>query len=138
MRKETRVNHPPRIQLPEGNRPVVAPIYRSVKFTNETIADSMRPEVRQSGFAYTRGGNPTTRSLEQLTAQLQDTEDAVAVGSGMAAVTTCLMGALSAGDNLALFVESYKPTRSLVREILPRFGITALPGGAGTQRHGGH
>jgi cystathionine beta-lyase/cystathionine gamma-synthase len=124
MRKETRVNHPPRVELPEGNRPVVAPIYRSVKFTNPSIADALRPEVRQNGFAYTRGGNPTTRQLEQLTAQLQETEDALAVGSGMAAVTTCLMGVLSAGDNLALFVESYKPTRALVREILPRFGIT--------------
>lgn len=124
MKKETRVTHPPRIELPEGNEPVVPPIYRSVKFTHPTIADSMRPEARQAGFGYTRGGNPTTRQLEQLTAQLQDTEDALAVASGMAAVTTCLLGALSAGDNVALFVESYKPTRSLVRDYLSRFGIT--------------
>ncbi len=124
MRKETRVNHPPRIKLPEGNEPVVQPIYRSVKFTHPTIAESLQPDRRQAGFAYTRGGNPTTRQLEHLTAQLQDTEDGLAVGSGMAAVTTCLMGNLSAGDNLVLFIESYKPTRSLVREILPRFGIT--------------
>ncbi len=124
MKKETRVNHPPPIELPDGNEPVVAPIYRSVKFTNPSIADSLRPAVRQTGFAYTRGGNPTTRQLEKLCAQLQETQDGLAVGSGMAAVTTCLMGTLSAGDNLALFLESYKPTRALVREILPRFGIT--------------
>lgn len=123
MRKETRVNHPPKVKLPEGNEPVVAPIYQSVKFTYPTI-DASRVGIARGGYYYTRGSNPTVRQLELTLAQMQGTEDALAFGSGMAAVSSCLLANLSAGDNVAMFVESYKPTRTLVREILPRFGIT--------------
>jgi hypothetical protein len=37
MKKTTRVNHPPPVELPAGNRALVAPIYQSVKFEFETI-----------------------------------------------------------------------------------------------------
>jgi hypothetical protein len=32
MKKSTSVNHPPEVVLPAGNRPLVMPIYQSVKF----------------------------------------------------------------------------------------------------------
>ena len=32
MKKGTRVNHPPRVELAPDNHPVVAPIYQTVKF----------------------------------------------------------------------------------------------------------
>ena len=32
MKKTTRVNHPPRVELAPDNHPVVAPIYQTVKF----------------------------------------------------------------------------------------------------------
>ena len=41
MKKETRVTHQPEVGLPEGNRALVSPIYRSVKFSFPTIADSL-------------------------------------------------------------------------------------------------
>src|SRR5690606_3352054 len=69
MKRDTRVNHPPEITLPDGNRPLVTPIHRSVKFTYPTIEDSLRPEARLSGFEYTRDSNPTTRELELLCAE---------------------------------------------------------------------
>ena len=40
MKKTTRVNHPPDVELPPGNRPLVAPIYQSVKFEFETLAET--------------------------------------------------------------------------------------------------
>ena len=123
MKKETRVNHPPRAELPEGNTPVIDPVYRSVKYTYPTIAEG-RTLSGRGGFYYTRGGNPTTRQLETLAAELQGTEDAIAVASGMAAISNCLLANLASGDNLVFFTESYKPSRSLIRDILPRFGIT--------------
>ena len=49
MKKPTRVNHPPEVPLPPGNRPVVAPIYQSVKFEFETLAETER---------YLRGERP--------------------------------------------------------------------------------
>ena len=37
MKKTTRVNHPPRVELPADNHPLVAPIYQSVKFEFDTL-----------------------------------------------------------------------------------------------------
>jgi cystathionine beta-lyase/cystathionine gamma-synthase len=123
MRKETRVTHQPKVSLPEGNEPLVAPIYRSVKFSYPSIEASRSPEARLHGFDYTRDANPTTRQLELLAAELQDGEDAIVVASGMAAIWLALLGNLRAGDRVVIFLESYRPTRAAVRDILPRFGV---------------
>ncbi len=123
MKKESRVTHPPQIKLPDGNRPVVGPIYRSVKFTYPTIEDSLSSAAREQGFDYTRDSNPTTRQMELLIAELQDRDDAIAVGSGMASIWLSLLGNLSAGDRVVIFVESYRPNRVAVRRFLPKLGI---------------
>ena len=87
MKKQTRVTHPKEIKLLDGNASVVPPVYRTVKFTYPTIAASLTPESKEHGFDYTRDSNPTTRELELLAAELQDRDDAIAVGSGMAAIS---------------------------------------------------
>jgi len=123
MKRDTRVNHPREITLPEGNRALVPPIHRSVKFTFPTIEDSLGPEARASGFEYTRDSNPTTRELELLCAELQGRDDGIAVATGMAAVWLVLLGTLEAGARIVIFVESYRPTRVAARRFLPRFGV---------------
>ncbi len=123
MKKETRVTHPPEVKLPDGNVPVVTPVYRSVKFTYPTIEASLTPEAKESGFDYTRGSNPTTRELALTAAELQDRDDAIAVGSGMAAIWLALLGNLESGDRVVIFVESYRPNRIAVRRFLPKLGI---------------
>src|SRR5881394_3082502 len=123
MKKETRVTHPPEVKLPDGNVPVVTPVYRSVKFTYPTIEASLTPEAKESGFDYTRGSNPTTRELELTAAELQGRDDAIAVGSGMAAIWLALLGNLESGDRVVIFVESYRPNRIAVRRFLPKLGI---------------
>lgn len=123
MKKQSRVTHQPEVELPEGNRSLISPTYRSVKFTFPTIADSLTSEARQSGYEYTRDSNPTIRQLELLCAELQDRDDAIAVGTGMASIWLALLGNLSAGDRVVIFLESYRPTRVAVRKFLPRYGI---------------
>jgi cystathionine beta-lyase/cystathionine gamma-synthase len=123
MKKETRVAHPPEIALPDGNKPVVSPIYRSVKFTYPTIEGSLTAEAREHGFDYTRDSNPTTRQMELLVAELQDRDDAIAVSSGMASIWLALLGNLEAGDRVVIFLESYRPNRVAVRRFLPKLGI---------------
>lgn len=123
MKKETRVTHQPEIELPAGNRSVIPPVYRSVKFTYPSIEASLTREAREHGFDYTRDSNPTTRQLELLTAELQDRGDAIAVGSGMAAIWLSVLGNVESGDRIVIFVESYRPTRIAVRKLLPRFRI---------------
>jgi cystathionine beta-lyase/cystathionine gamma-synthase len=123
MKKETRVTHPPEAKLLDGNVPVVTPVYRSVKFTYPTIEASLTREAKEAGFDYTRDSNPTTRELELTAAELQDRDDAVAVGSGMAAIWLTLLGNLEAGNRVVIFVESYRPNRVAVRRFLPKLGI---------------
>jgi cystathionine beta-lyase/cystathionine gamma-synthase len=123
MKKQTRVTHPRDVKLLEGNEAVVSPVYRSVKFTYPTLAASLTAEAKEHGFDYTRDANPTTRELELLAADLQDRDDAIAVGSGMAAIWLSLLGNLAAGDRVVIFVESYRPNRVAVRRFLPKLGI---------------
>ncbi len=123
MKKETRVIHQPTADLPDGNRSVVDPVYRSVKFTFPTIKSAMTAEARRDGFDYTRDANPTTRQLERLSAELQGRDGAICVASGMAAVWLSVVANISAGDRIIFFVETYRPIRVMVRERLKPFGI---------------
>ena len=123
MKKQTRVTHPKEVKLLDGNHSVVPPVYRTVKFTYPTIAASLTAEAKEHGFDYTRDSNPTTRELELLAAELQDRDDAIATGSGMAAIWLTLLGNLEAGDRVVIFVESYRPNRVAVRRFLPKLGV---------------
>src|SRR5262245_39769654 len=111
MKKQTRVTHPKEVKLLDGNASVVPPVYRTVKFTYPTIAASLSAEAKEHGFDYTRDSNPTTRELELLSAELQDRDDAIAVGSGIAGIGLSLLGNLEAGDRIVTFVESYRPNQ---------------------------
>ena len=123
MKKPTRVTHPKPVKLLTGNDPVVSPVHRAVKFTYPTIAESLTAEAKEHGFDYTRDSNPTTRELELTAAELQDRDDAIATGTGMAAIWLSLLGNLSAGDRVVIFVESYRPNRVAVRRFLPKLGV---------------
>jgi len=125
MKGRTRVNHPPEVALPADNRPLVAPIHQTVKFAFESLDEALRfNRGEREGWFYTRRSNPTTRQLEKLLAELQQRDDCVATGSGAAAVATCLISQLRAGDRILCFVETYAPTLGLIRGTLARLGVT--------------
>ena len=125
MKKSTRVNHPPPVELAADNRPVVAPIYQSVKFEFDTLEETERYlRGERPGFFYTRASNPTTRQLELLLAELQGREECLATASGVGAVAQALLALTKQGDHILCFVETYNPTRYLIRRLLGRFGVT--------------
>jgi cystathionine beta-lyase/cystathionine gamma-synthase len=124
MKPRTRVNHPPQTELAAGRRALVAPIYQSVKFELEDLAETERVWAGQAdGFHYSRAGNPTVRDLEQLLAELQGREACVATGSGVAAIALALIALLSQGDHVLCFIETYGPSRALIARTLARFGV---------------
>ena len=125
MDRFTRLNHPPDVPLPADNRPVVAPIHRSVKFEFETVEETVRNwRGARPGFNYLRSANPTTRQLELTLAQLQGRADALACASGVGVVANTLLSLTKQGDHVLMFVELYAPTRHLVRRMLGKFGVT--------------
>src|ERR1700732_5055023 len=125
MKKTTRVNHPPAVELPPDNHAVVAPIYQTVKFEFDTLAETeklLRGE--RPGFFYPRASNPTTRQLELLLAELQGREECLVTASGVGAISQALLALTKQGDHILCFVETYNPTRYLIRRLLGRFGVT--------------
>jgi cystathionine beta-lyase/cystathionine gamma-synthase len=125
MKKTTRVNHPPPVELARDNHAVVAPIYQSVKFEFDTLAETERfLRGERPGFFYTRASNPTTRQLELLLAEMQGREECLVTASGVGAVAQTLLALTKQGDHILCFVETYNPTRYLIRRLLGRFGVT--------------
>ena len=124
MKKSTRVNHPPQVELLPGNKPLIAPVYQSVKFQFANIDDAVRGARGEGGFFYSRVSNPTNRQLELLLAELQGRDDAIVCASGVNALAQTLVALSKAGDHVLCFAETYNPTRAIVRRLLARFGVT--------------
>ena len=125
MDKFTRLNHPPTVPLPAGNRPVVTPIYQSVKFEFETVEESVRNWRGEApGFNYLRSSNPNSRQLELTLAGLQGRDDCLVCASGVGVLAQTLLSLTKQGDHVLCFVELYGPTRHLIRRTLARFGVT--------------
>jgi len=126
VKKRTRVTHLPGVSLPPDNRPLVAPIYQSVKFTFDDVAETQKYFARQrDGFYYSRVSNPTLQQLEQALAGLQDRDACLLTASGIAAISNTLLALLEAGDHVVYFAETYPPTRAFIRRTLGRFGVSA-------------
>jgi cystathionine beta-lyase/cystathionine gamma-synthase len=124
MKKPTLVNHPPDVSPPPGNQPVIAPIYQSVKFEFESVEDTLRMlRGAAPGYFYMRASNPTTRQLELTLAQLQGREDCLATASGVNAIAQTLLALTKQGDHVLFFIETYGPTRNIIRRLLARFGV---------------
>src|ERR1700723_1705009 len=125
MNKRTLVNHPPKVQLPPDNHPVGAPIYQNVKFEFDTLEETTRYfRGERPGFFYTRTSNPTTRQLELLLAELQGREECLVTSSGVGAISQTLLALTKQGDHVLCFIETYNPTRYIIRRLLSRFGVT--------------
>jgi cystathionine beta-lyase/cystathionine gamma-synthase len=126
MKKRTLVTHPPSVEVPPDNRPLVAPIYQSVKFTFDSVDESLAFfKGDRPGFYYSREDNPTLRQLELTLAELQGREACVLTGSGIAALSMPMIALLKTGDHVVYFAEMYHPTRVLVGRVLKRYGVSS-------------
>ena len=124
MKKITRVQHPPPIEMLPGNQPLIAPVHQSVKFVSANIEAAQRAARGEGGFFYSRVSNPTNRQLELLLAELQGRDDCVVTASGVNAVVETLIALTQSGDHVLCFLETYNPTRAAIRRLLARFGVT--------------
>src|SRR5437899_7469026 len=80
---------------------------------------------------YGRWGTENHRQLEAAVASLESNGletrlDAVAVGSGMAAIAVALMSEMNAGDHVVAAHDCYGTTLTFVRDDLSRFAITSI------------
>ena len=78
-----------------------------------------------SGFEYSRVANPTVDALERRLAALEGGVGAVAVSSGMAAVSYALMCAGEGGGRIIAPTNLYGASVDALGDFLPQFGIHA-------------
>ncbi len=112
--------HPSVEQVPSS-----LPIFQSSTFrfeTNEEFAKAIRFE--EPGYVYSRGyGNPTVDAFGSAMADLEETESAIALSSGMAAISTLFLTLASAGSRIVAGSTLYGGSVSVLRHVLPRFGV---------------
>lgn len=90
-------------------RSIVPPIYQSAIFGFDDVGVTR-------GFDYTRSGNPTRKALEDLLTDLEGGAGAVAVNTGMAAISTVL-SSFDAGDHIICSHDCYGGTERLLRSL---------------------
>jgi O-succinylhomoserine sulfhydrylase len=80
---------------------------------------------KSPGYVYSRYNNPTLSMFETRMAALEGAEAARSTATGMAAVTTALMGLVKAGDHVVAAKALFGSCRWVIEEWLPRFGVTS-------------
>ncbi|GAD21422.1 O-acetylhomoserine aminocarboxypropyltransferase/cysteine synthase family protein [Acidovorax sp. MR-S7] len=103
---------------------VAVPIYQTVAYAFDSAqhgADLF--DLKVPGNIYTRIMNPTNDVLEKRVAALEGGLAAVAVASGMAAITYAIQAIAEAGDNIVSASTLYGGTYNLFAHTFPQQGI---------------
>ncbi|MBS7326786.1 MAG: bifunctional O-acetylhomoserine aminocarboxypropyltransferase/cysteine synthase [Thiopseudomonas sp.] len=100
------------------------PIYQTTSYTfDDTQHGADLFDLKVPGNIYTRIMNPTNDVLEQRIAALEGGVAALAVASGMAAITMSIQAIAEVGDNIVSVSKLYGGTYNLFAHTLPRQGI---------------
>ena len=111
-----------------GHDPVTGaispPIYQSSTFAfknSQHGADLF--SGKGEGYIYSRIQNPTQAALEQEMAFLEEGEEAIAFGSGMAAITIAIITLCRSAENFVSSRTIYGGTHALYLKVMPRLNI---------------
>ncbi|MCG7868922.1 MAG: aminotransferase class I/II-fold pyridoxal phosphate-dependent enzyme [Candidatus Thiodiazotropha taylori] len=100
------------------------PIYQTTSYTfDDTQHGADLFDLKVVGNIYTRIMNPTTAVLEQRMTEMEGGVGALALASGMAAITYAIQCIASSGDNIVSTSQLYGGTYNLFAHTFPRQGI---------------
>jgi len=121
-RDETAVLHGDQVSAADAS--VVPPIHYTATFSADSAEDfaEMANTPRHPRF-YTRYGNPVHKRVEAILAELEGTETAMLMASGMGAISTTVLALVARGDHVIAQKRHYMSTSKLFEEVLPRFGV---------------
>ncbi len=103
---------------------VAVPIYQTVSYSfDDTQHGADLFDLKVPGNIYTRIMNPTTDVLEQRLAALEGGIGALALASGMSAITYAIQTIAEAGDNIVSINKLYGGTYNLFAHTFPKQGI---------------
>ncbi len=122
----------------DGSNAHLTPIYASSTYVFDNAEQGMRRfSGKEKGYIYSRWGNPTMAEAEQKISALESFKLNDADGnplqlktllhaSGMAALSTLLLGNLKSGDKILSHFSLYGGTQELMEKVLPSLGIEAV------------
>lgn len=89
----------------------------------ESLRGAKAIRFHRNSVTYGRSGTPTTFALQDAVAELEGGYGAIAVSSGLAAVTASIMALVEAGDHILVTDSVYGPARAFCDSVLARFGV---------------
>ena len=111
-------------QPPSHHGALNPPVYLNATYTFDSIAEGQQRFAGETaGYVYARVGNPTQTVLEKRLATLEGGEAAVAVASGIGAITALLWTFIKSGDEIIADKTLYGCTFAFMEHGLSRFGI---------------
>ena len=122
MKTETQCLHAG--YTPKNGEPRVLPVVQSTTFTYDSTAEVARLfDLEETGFFYSRIGNPTVDAVEKKIAALEGGVGALCTSSGQAAVLLAALNLARCGDHIVSAASIYGGTHNLFDVTLRRVGI---------------
>ncbi len=119
----TRILHQP-AEKEDVYHAIRFPVYDTAAYAFETSEDIANAfQGKEKAHQYTRGSNPTVEHFERMMKSVTGAHAAVAVASGMAAITNICMALCRTGDNLVVSRFLFGNSYSLFNSTLPALGI---------------
>jgi O-succinylhomoserine sulfhydrylase len=123
-RPETRLVHAGTLRSQFGETSEA--LFLTQGYVYESSAQAERRfKNEEPGYQYSRFANPTVAMFEARMAAFEGAEAARATATGMAAVTTALLGQVKTGDHVVAAKQMFGSCRYVVEEVLPRYGVAS-------------
>jgi O-succinylhomoserine sulfhydrylase len=123
-RPETNLVHAGTLRSQFGETSEALFLTQGYVYENSASAER-RFKNEEPGYQYSRFSNPTVSMFEQRMCALEGAQSARATATGMAAVTTAIMGQLRAGDHVVASKALFGSCRYVVEEHCNRYGVTS-------------
>ena len=101
------------------------PLYLTSSFSFESAEQGKALfEETEEGNIYSRFSNPNVAEFVEKVCMLENAEDGIATGTGMAAVFASMAGLLKSGDHLVACRALFGSAHQVISQILSKWGIT--------------
>lgn len=117
LKQDTQMVHAA-VSPEEETGAILTPLYLSTTFVQDSV-----PKYLAKGYSYSRTNNPTTTTLENKLALIENGAGACAFGTGMAATTSVISATMKAGDHCVITECSYGGTNRSCREFFTPLGM---------------
>lgn len=103
----------------------VSPIYQTSTYVLEDFDSAVYLNQHvDEGFVYSRFGSPNADELEKKIAYLEHAEAALALASGLGAISTAVFSIVKAGDHVVFSDVIYGCSYTLFAKVLTNLGVT--------------